>query len=147
MSEYKGRDLNLANQLGQYVDERWELVRHPLFDSLRIIVLFNRITNTYDFINFAPNVYLDKPYTLHFDETKAMHILGNMFSKEDLAKYRNGNLTATVGNIRILQTLIAVAFGQDVLGVGEDGMKIGQIKVISEVTGFGTFNMNYDQHK
>lgn len=147
MSEYKGRDLNLANQLGQYMDSRWEVIEHPLFDSLRIIVLFNEMTNTYDFINFAPNVFLDKPYTLHFDDKKVMHILGNMFSAEELAKYKNGNLTATVGNIRILQTLIAVAFGQDVLGVGDEGMKIGQIKVISEITGFGTFNMDYDQHK
>ena len=144
MSEYKGRDLNLANQLGQYMDSRWEVIEHPLFDSLRIIVLFNETTNTYDFINFAPNVFLDKPYTLHFDDKKVMHILGNMFSEEELAKYKNGNLTATVGNIRILQTLIAVAFGQDVLGVSDEGMKIGQIKVISEITGFGTFNMDYD---
>lgn len=146
MSEYKGRNLNLANQLGQYMGSNWEVISHPVFNSLHILVLLNNATNTYDFINFAPNVYLDKPYTMHHDDSKTMHILGNMFSPEDLAKYKNGNMHATAGDIRILQTMIAIAFGQNDLSVGNQGMRVGQIKVISEVTGFGTFNLDYDEH-
>lgn len=154
MSEYKGRDLNLVNGMRHYLQPEWEVVDFEndiinsssasLFDSLGILVMYNNVTKTYDFISYTPNLYLDKPYTLHLDNKRTMNLLGNLFSEQDLAKFKSADMMANISNIRILQTLVAISLGQKTLKTEDGRIKVGTIKTVSSITGLESFNMNYN---
>lgn len=154
MSEYKNRDLTILNSLRHYLEPEWEVVDFgdaenenrssaSLFDSLGILVLYNTNTNTYDFVNLTPNTRLETPYTLHLDQKRTMNLLGNLFSEQDLAKYKSADMMANISNIRVLQTLIAISLGQKVLKTKDGVFKVGTIKTVSTISGLESFNMNY----
>lgn len=144
MSMRGNKNLHIATQLGKYVNPDWEVVEHcELFNEHGIIVMYNTIEKCYDFISLVPNVNFDYVYHLNTDESSSMNILGNVCDQKDLVRYRDATMSAKISDIRILQTLITVVYGKDVLKKEGDDIKIGEIKVVSTTTGFGTKVWDY----
>lgn len=143
MSQFNGRNINVVNYLGEYTAPNWEVIDDPVFDEQGIIVLYNNANNTYDFVSLVSNVNFDYVYHMHANEKVSMNILGNLFDSRELSKYRDANMQAKISDIRILQTLMAVSLGQKVLKKREGEFNVGQIRVLSSVTGFGSFTTDY----
>lgn len=141
MSQRGNRNLHIAEQLGKYANPNWEVVggtEGEYFADLGIIVVYNTADKCYDFISITHQVNFDSIYKLESDDEINMNILGNICEDRDLLKYRDATMPASVGNIYLMKTLMAVALGQKTLRTTDGNLNIGEIKVISSTTGHGT---------
>lgn len=154
MSTSRNRNVNIINTLGCYATDNWEVVGFhegnntledsSVFDSLGIIVMRNTVNNSYDFINLSENVNFDYTFKLQNEKGDlSKELLGNLIPSRTLQKYENGNMPASIGNIRLLQTLLAIGEFGDNLQTNGQPLKVGNVQCISSVSGLGTFTMNY----
>lgn len=145
-SRYGGRNINILTSIGEYIHPDWEVVNSPIFDNLGIIVMYNSLSDTYDFINLIDDVNFDATYHLSLDEQVTMNALGNVLTEQELARYKDGNMPATVGNIASLRALIAISLASKTLKKEGNNLKIGQIKIVSKVTGNSHLVLNQDPY-
>lgn len=143
MSQRDNRNLNVAMSLGKYMSPNWEVVDDvEVFDESGIIVMYNSADKVYDFVSLVQNVNFEAGYHLTYDTEKSMNILGNIASRNELKKYRDANMSAKLGDIRILQTLLTLSQGRETLRA-EGDFKVGEIKIVSTVTGHCSFVLDY----
>lgn len=146
---------SLQAHLGKYMNARWQYRENKALEQRGIISMYDRSTNTVDFIMLTTDQDFNGLYKLSTDyktvdkngnekknKSEGNKILDDVFSDEAKKKYVGYETLpqATVGNVQVMR---ALAYISQCMDLYPEGTKIGNVKAVSTVNGTGTFNIGY----
>lgn len=135
----------LLRNIGKYINDNWDYLKTPL-ETFGIITMVNKSNpdNTYlEFIQLTNDIGIEENLNSPIKLINGELLLDDLIPQSRQKKYLGYEKlpAATIGNVRLLQSLIRIGKFQEIF---KGNPKIGNIIVLSTIDGSSTYTLDFN---